>query len=211
MNQTDKLCDMILKCDVSIETWEQQKSIYLASNCFSSLEVGFATFFLNRCNVSGVIKGGPIGGKSQKGNYPINARFNKYDLINKIQAIGEKRNQISFYNLDASSFMQIIVQQYPIESTILNIDPPYVKKGAMLYENSFNKDDHVELASIIKTLKHKWFITYDECDLIYDIYNDCKKDVITLNYSAGQTKSGTELMIFSEHLINDLSSDIRTA
>lgn len=202
LNHTDELCDLIFNCDINIETWQVQKNIYLAYSCFSPLEVAFATFYLNRCNVSGVIKGGPIGGKEQKGKYLINARFNKFDLINKIKTIGEKRQQISFYNMDAACFMQTILHQYPTETTILNIDPPYVKKGSMLYENSFTKDDHIDLASIIKKADHKWFITYDECKLIYEIYNDYRKNVITLKYSAGQTKSGRELIIYSDNLLN---------
>ena len=50
-----------------------------------SLELGFATFFLNRTNFSGVLDAGPIGGYEQTGRYLINARYNKLDLTKKNQ------------------------------------------------------------------------------------------------------------------------------
>ncbi len=48
------------------------------------LDVGFSTFFLNRTNVSGVIKGGIIGGQEQQGEYKIDARYNGQNLIRKL-------------------------------------------------------------------------------------------------------------------------------
>lgn len=200
LNLTDQLCDMIYKCNVNIDTWVEQKNIYSTASCHSTLEVGFATFFLNRCNISGVIQGGPIGGKEQKGKYLIDARFNREDLIKKIKRIGGMNERIVFYNLDALNFIQNVVPRYPIENTFLNIDPPYVKKGPMLYENSFTNYDHAELSNLIKLVKHKWIVTYDECDLIYNLYANYRIKPITLSYSAGQTKSGNELLILSDYI-----------
>ena len=193
---TDEMCNMIDQCEINMETWNEQKNIYCTASCHTLLEVGFATFFLNRCNVSGVIQGGPIGGKKQTGKYLIDARFNRKDLINKINIIGENRTRISFYNLDAANFLQKEINKFPIEKSILNIDPPYVKKGAMLYENSFTENDHSELANVIQLLRHKWIVTYDKCELIHNLYESYRKTDIILNYSAGQTKSGEELIIF---------------
>ena len=200
LNQTDELCYMIDNCTVNIETWNDQKNIYNNPICYSKLEVGFATFYLNRCNVSGVIQGGPIGGKEQKGKYLIDARFNKVDLIKRIRRIMAYRDRIQFYNMDASCFIQSEVPKYPQCRTFLNIDPPYVKKGPLLYHNSFTTYDHATLANVIQTIQHKWIVTYDECDLVYELYENYNKIQITLNYSAGQTKSGNELLIFSDSI-----------
>ena len=195
---TDYLCSLISDCCVTIDTWKIQKSIYLSPLAYSQTEVGFATFFLNRCNVSGVIQGGPIGGFKQLGAYHIDARFNKEDLINRIQKIGMCSDRITFYNMDAGLFLQNQLPTQNIDNVLLNIDPPYVKKGKLLYENSFNENDHTELSYIVKALPYKWIVTYDECPFIGNLYNSCRQQTITLNYSAGNTRNGKELLIFSD-------------
>lgn len=201
LHYTEELCNMIEDCDVNIDTWNVQKNIYCSKHLHSCVEVGFATFFLNRCNVSGVIKGGPIGGKDQKGKYGIDARFNKNELISKIIKIGEYGDRIEFFNLDATDFLLNVACQYSDEEVFLNIDPPYVKKGSQLYENSFKKEDHAQLANIIKMLEYKWIVTYDKCDFIEDLFFEYTKRTVKLNYSAGQTKSGDEFIIYGKSVV----------
>lgn len=200
LNDADKLCDMVENCQIDIGTWDAQKEIYLNPENHTTLDVGFATFFLNRCNVSGVIRGGPIGGRDQCGVYPLDARFNKIELIRKIQNVNKNRERISVFNQDARSFMLETLPSLNLEDLILNIDPPYVKKGPMLYENSFSAPDHKALAEVIQSIPYKWITTYDECELIYSLFSDYRKEVITLNYSAGSTKHGKELMIYSDNI-----------
>ena len=52
-------------------------------------------------------------------------------------------------------------------------------------------------------LKSKWIITYDEAEIIYDLYEDYRKSIIEMPYSAGQTKKGNELIIYSDNLVVD--------
>lgn len=202
LNHTDELCQMINDCNITIENWNIQKAIYNSPKTFSKLQVGFATFFLNRCNVSGVIKGGVIGGIDQHGKYKIDARFNKDELINKIQKIGQYRDRIEFHNMDADIFLRNRLSMYNCTELFLNIDPPYVKKGAMLYENSFNLNDHTQLFNTIQSLdyNYKWVVTYDECDFISSLYHNFRQEIITLNYSAGKTKSGNEYIIYGNSI-----------
>lgn len=194
---TERLCSFISDCNVTVDTWRIQKSIYLSPESYTPTEVGFATFFLNRCNVSGVIQGGPIGGFDQLGTYQIDARFNKANLINRICKIGLMADKITFFNLDAIFFLQHELPIDHVDHIFLNIDPPYVKKGKLLYENSFSESNHAELSQIVKQLPYKWIVTYDECQLIRDLYNTCSQKVITLSYSAGDTRQGNELLIWS--------------
>lgn len=201
LEKTDELCDMIENCDVNTDSWNIQKNVYNAKHLHTLVEVGFATFFLNRCNVSGVIKGGPIGGRDQTGKYKIDARFNKNELISKIKKIGEYSDRIEFFNLDANDFLMNVTCQYPAEEIFLNIDPPYVKKGALLYENSFKEEDHAQLANIIQMLKYNWIVTYDKCDFIEHLFLEFRKEIVKLNYSAGQTKSGDEFIIYGPYII----------
>lgn len=94
--ETNKFISKIEETDITIKEWMHQKEIYLNNRNKYSFELGFATFFLNRTNRSGIITAGPIGGIKQNGNYLIDARFNKEDLINKIQNIGQQKKELNF-------------------------------------------------------------------------------------------------------------------
>ena len=59
---------------VTVEEWYRQKAV-LADSKASLFARGFATFFLNRVNVSGNLDGGPIGGFKQDGKWRMGARF----------------------------------------------------------------------------------------------------------------------------------------
>lgn len=200
LNSSEKFCQIIDECTIDLGTWDSQRRIYLHPFDYTALEVAFSTFFLNRCNVSGIISGGPIGGRNQKGAYGLDARFNKSSLIKKIQRINNVREKITFFNLDAKDFIQKIPPNYNPNEIILNIDPPYVKKGPLLYENSYSEDDHAALAHIIDSLEYKWLVTYDECDTVYRLYSQFRKEIISINYSIGHERCGRELIIYSDSI-----------
>ena len=200
LNNADILCDKILNCDISMDEWRKQRQIYEDVKTNTPADIAFSTFFLNRCNISGIICGGPIGGADQKGRYGLGARFNKADLINRIRNVSANRDRILFYNNDARKFILNITSKYDIEHILLNIDPPYVKKGPVLYKNSLQENDHIELAKIITELRYKWIVTYDNCPIIDKLYSSFRREIITLNYSAGHAKKGEELIIYSDNL-----------
>ena len=75
------------------------------------LNLGFSTFFLNRTNRSGILKAGVIGGYDQTGNYKIDARFNKDDLIKRIQRIADYADRIHLSNEDAAKFCIELVKE----------------------------------------------------------------------------------------------------
>lgn len=87
LEHTEDLCSFINTVPLTYDEWEKQRYIYMNNDKFDELELGKATFYLNRTNVSGVIKGGLIGGNNQTGNYKMDARFNRKNLIKKIQRI----------------------------------------------------------------------------------------------------------------------------
>ena len=84
--------------------------------------IGFAAFFLNRCNRSGIMTGGPIVGYKQDSNWKINARFNKEDLVNRILKAASFRDKIKLYNLNAHDFLtnSTFKSKYESEKTSIN-------------------------------------------------------------------------------------------
>lgn len=188
--------------DININEWKIQKDIYMHQDIHNKLELGFATFFLNRCNRSGILKAGPIGGQKQNGNYRIDCRFNKDRLIPLLRKIYDNRNRINVTNLNAEEFIEYIDMNY--DNLFIYLDPPYVDKGYQLYKNSFTKEDHVSLSKKIKKLKNKWFVTYDNTDLIKELYSDCKTEIFNIQYSAGSKRVENEIAVYSDSIDNIL-------
>ena len=199
LNRTDELCRIIQDTDITTTEWHRQKDIYLSQDIENCLELGFATLFLNRTNVSGVIKGGIVGGLNQMGNYSIDARFNKNTLIKKIHNIAKVKKNIELYNLDVNDLLDFLTEGY--DGAFIYFDPPYVNKGAKLYENSFNETDHITLANNIFNCRNKWIVTYDICDLISGLYKDYRCSLLEIKYSIQKSKDAKEFIFFSNNLL----------
>lgn len=196
LNNTDEFCKCIHDAKLTMEEWYYHKERF--SKATDSLELGFSTFYLNRTNVSGVIKGGVIGGKEQKGNYKIDARFNKEGLIKRIRKIEEKKDYISLSNKNAIDLIDEF--DFETDKTFINFDPPYVNKGALLYKNSFIESDHINLSSKILTCPFHWIVTYDICELVKKLYSIKRYSTLNINYSIGDVRDAKEYIFFSDEL-----------
>ena len=200
LNKTDELCSLIAKTKIDIKTRETCREIQSIKTRAKILDLGFSTFFLNRTNHSGIIRGGVIGGKNQTGKWKIDARFNKDDLIERIQRIGSYRNRIKLFNLDTIVLLNKLSSDFT-EKTLCYLDPPYYEKGQALYVNYYVKEDHLEVAKKVKSLKKiKWIVSYDNNKEIKKMYCGCKRIEYGLNYSVARASQGSEVMFFSKGL-----------
>lgn len=195
VHDTDLLCKLIWDTPVTIEKWHEQKYILSNMQNFSILEVALATFFLNRTNRSGILKAGVIGGQGQSGAWKLDVRFNKEDLIKRIELIGRFKDRISVYNLDAIDFISTIDKKIN-SKTLIYLDPPYYVKGAGLYRNFYTHQDHVEIAQSLSNIGHPWIVSYDDVPQIKEIYKQYRQDEYFLSYTAQEKKKGSEVMIY---------------
>lgn len=203
LNDTDRFIEKIRTTDINVKTWRIQKEILFSkSEEHASFDKGFAVFYLNRTNRSGILKAGPIGGYKQDGNWKIDARFNKENLITKIKQISYYKNRIKLYNLDALDFLSEIKPQIINKKALVYLDPPYYHKGQELYLNSYTHEDHKKVAFYMNTeyKDMKWLISYDDCEEIQKIYSNFKFSKQILNYSAAEHKKGKELFFYSKEL-----------
>ena len=200
LNYTDQFIQEIENVKIDIPTWEVQKDIYKNQDKYNKLEIGFATFYLNRCNFSGVIKGGPIGGINQSGNWKIDARFNKKELIKRIKKIAEFIKNIKLYNKDTIELFE--ENKKIFEKCLLYLDPPYFNKGNQLYTNHYKYQDHAKIAKCVNRLKGKWIVSYDNTPEIIDLYkfvesNNIREFNIAYSAAEGKNKKGKEIMFFA--------------
>jgi DNA adenine methylase len=200
LNRTNELVDKILETPVSIEEWLEQRKIYLAQSKRHTLSLGFSAFFLNRTNRSGVIKGaGAIGGLKQTGDYKIDCRFNRIELVKKILRIAKYRDRIHLTNDDALDFLAKSRTTLP-RRTLMFIDPPYFNKGANLYTSFYKPNDHAMLAKQIVDYDLPWMVTYDDAPEVLKLYGKRRRFLFDIKYSLQEKRIGSEVLIAAKGL-----------
>jgi DNA adenine methylase len=198
LNQSEELCSLIETIKVDMDEWHRQRKIHRASG-HSLLTRGFSTLFLNRTNRSGILKAGVIGGLKQEGNYKLDCRFNRGDLIRKIKRIAANRARICLSRLDAVEFIHTILPKTG-QNTFVNLDPPYFSKGQELYANAYQEADHAALAGAVHSIGRRWMVTYDDTPEIRKLYASYPLYSSRLNYSAQVKRVGCELLILDPRL-----------
>jgi DNA adenine methylase len=195
VHENSRFIHRVQRAPLTIEEWRRQRTIYQAGDASDPMRLGFAFFYLNRTNRSGVLNAGVIGGQRQEGTYRIDARFNRATLVDRIKAIGGLADRITVSDLDGRS----VIQAYGDDpATFMYIDPPYVHAGSQLYLNAFEGRDHQALATAVTAIESAhWLVTYDTAPLIERTYRghfQCKLDI---TYSARYPGRTEELLIGS--------------
>jgi DNA adenine methylase len=130
-----------------------------------TVDLAYRGIFFNRTAFSGIASSGPIGGKEQKSKYPIDCRYNLYKLKKKIYKCRELlvgRTTVTDYDIN----------EYPLLTETempTYIDPPYVKKGTVLYPEKMSLPEHQRLASIL-CHRNNWVLSYDDDLFIRQLY-----------------------------------------
>ena len=201
LTETDRFVEEIRTVPLTVDEWQKQHEILVTKNDKYSFELGFAAFYLNRTNRSGIIKGGVIGGQEQAKDWKMDVRFKREELVTRIQRIAVRKKDIKLYNKDVNSFIKNYVPLYE-ENALIYFDPPYFRKGQQLYMNFFNYKDHVRIEQEIREhVNCDWIITYDYEPQIEEIYHNYNLRLYDLNYSVSTKRKANELMIFKNGII----------
>ena len=127
LTETDRFVEEIRTVPLTVDEWQKQHKILVTQNDKYSFELGFAAFYLNRTNRSGIIKGGVIGGQEQAKDWKMDVRFKREELVTRIQRIAARKKDIKLYNKDVNSFIKNYVPLYE-ENALIYFDPPYFRK-----------------------------------------------------------------------------------
>lgn len=202
LGEPSRFIDLINNIPLTMVEWDRQKAILKNPVQHSAFEVGFAAFFLNRTNRSGVLNGGVIGGRDQVGEWLIDARFNRTELAYRIERISRHKDEIDLYNRDSLEFLQIVKSIYKKNQTFIYADPPYFVKGRQLYLDYYKKDDHAKLASFMiqKMKSWYWMVSYDDVKEVRDLYDGQALSDYFIPYSVRTSQMGSEVMFYSERM-----------
>lgn len=189
-----KFIQKIKRCNLNLEEWHCQKRIFLNPQS-SELDLGFAAFYLNRTNFSGVLSAGPLGGLSQNGPYKLDARFTKETLINKIKLISGYEKHIIVTCKDA---IDLIKEIQPQKDYLIYFDPPYYVQGRKLYTSFYQPQDHEKLATLVQKLKAPCIVTYDNVPAIKQLYAHMNTKEFSIQYSANRHVNAKEVMFYQK-------------
>lgn len=199
LNENEWLCKRLQGVKVNISTWRRQRGVYRRRETADLAELGFAALYLNRTNRSGIISGGVIGGLGQKSKWGVDARFNKEELLSRIQKIGRYASRIKLYQQDALDFTNNVVPTLGKKSFVF-YDPPYIERGKDLYLNEYDVAGHRKLATRIQRLSQPWVVTYDHAAIAHGLYDQRRRIAYDIHYVAQDRHLGREVLFLADRL-----------
>lgn len=195
---TEQLCRFVRDTPTTMAQWHRQQQV-LRDPDASRLEIGQAAFFLNRTNRSGILTGGVIGGQDQAGECRLDDRFNRKDLVRRIEKVARHEHFFRLYNLDAVTFLNTVVHELD-ERALVYLDPPYYAKGEGLYARAYARHEHAAVAAAVRQLEVPWVVSYDNVPAIRSLYQGYEAQEFNLHYTAKERYQGGEIMFFSPGL-----------
>lgn len=201
LDHTEKLVGLVRDTRLTMRSWDRQKKVIQNESDHDDLTLGFAMFFLNRTNRSGILNAGVIGGRDQTGPWKIDARYNAVELAHRIESIARLKRRVSLTRDDAYAFLKQAVKTLPARSLIY-LDPPYYVQGKQLYYDFYGHDDHAKIANFVTSSikKQRWIVSYDNTPETRKLYRGWRRMTYTIGYSARDFRDGREVMFFGESL-----------
>jgi DNA adenine methylase len=191
------LVRMIWSVRPTVDEWRRQHAVYLSKDT-DDVMLGFATFFLNRTNRSGILDARPIGGFDQSGKWGISARFNPEALASRIEMLARYSSRVTVCEQDGIDLISEFVND---EDTFVYADPPYLVRGDDLYLDTLRWRDHQRLAQILRT-KEGWLLTYDaDPRITEDLYAGLRCVEFQMSHTASTRRVGTEYAVLAPSLV----------
>ena len=201
--RTEEFIDKIWMCDVSIDAWHENWHVLNSPSPTCDLELGFAAFFLNRTNHSGILRARPIGGLEQRGKWKLDCRYNREDLARRIEALAVYRDRVDLFEGNACDLLDAL-DDHSKEASFIYADPPYLTKSTDLYLDDMDFRQHRILAKRLRRDYIYWMVSYDNDARVYgELFPDERFVQFSIRHSASRAHIGEEVAVFS----NDCAID----
>ncbi|WDL69799.1 DNA adenine methylase [Helicobacter winghamensis] len=119
-----------------------------------------------------------FGGKRNHYAMTKKARSPK-NIYKSFQVYAQRLKPVSIENLDFRDF----IVRYDSDVTLFYLDPPYV--GTENYyknKKTFDLKDHKDLCKLLKSIKGKFLLSYNDCELVRKLYKDFTIETLETHY-----------------------------
>ena len=130
-------------------------------------------------------------------------------MTQRIQEIANFRDSITISNSNAIEFITQLSITYEPEELFIYFDPPYYRKGELLYLNHFDHRQHVVLRNHIQDTSFAWILSYDDEAEIREMYDSIPIYKKALQYSIAKPSIGHELIISRLQMPDELQRIMR--
>jgi len=192
---TEWLIKQVKTIEVTLENWQHYKT----TKPSTVREQALTAFYLNRTSFSGIIerRAGPLGGRAQTSKYPIDCRFPRERLVQRIERAAAHKDKVA--GVWGCSWDDALKRlraaqgcgELPSSGVFCYFDPPFFEKADALYRHYFTYEDHVALRDALLTLQANWMLSYDSVEQVESLYghavsngtNGAQKHNVKLPYS----------------------------
>lgn len=208
--RTDEFITAFQDLEISINTWNRLRPLLALQepNERALLECGVAALFFNRCNFSGILGAGPIGGQAQIAEHRIDCRTKKDEIIPRVLALAMLADKVTVLFGDA---VELVREHARKRDVFFYLDPPYFNKGDLLYRHFYRLKQHKELASALRDAEFNWLLSYDEHHVIEFLYEEFNIARLDCRYSARSPKQRRELLISNFPLASEHGACVQIA
>jgi len=219
---TDWLIEQIQTVEVSLDQWYAFKN----GNPTSVRQQALTCLFLNRTSFSGILekRAGPLGGRSQESDYPIDCRFTettRKTIIKRINQISQFSHRIhcvwscSWDEAIRKVRLEQVNGALPEKHLFFYLDPPFFEEADALYRFYFTNEDHKALRDHLLKLEDKWLLSYDSAEQVEILYgealrkgtNGTKHHSVELTYTiarVSERKKAKEVILSNFEKLPDL-------
>lgn len=186
MHETRKLVEYVRDFEPTKESfYEMKASDGTSTGCIA--RDAFCKIALHRMSVSGfgAMAGGPIGGKSQNGAYTVGCRWTPASIEQAIYNAKETLRRFLEVRITNLHFRDVLADATP--ASLVYLDPPYYVKGGQLYAHNMSRDEHVELAGLLRDTKSDWRLSYDDCPEVRELYSWAEFCELEIRYTNAVT------------------------
>lgn len=114
---------------------------------------------------------------------------NRKNLISTIQYLSEVTERLKNVVIENKNFADLI-KVYDRPKALFYCDPPYYKTEKY-YNTGFGVEEHKELCEILKNLKGKFILSYNDCEFIRELYKDFCIIPVERNHNLAAKEGGS--------------------
>ena len=133
---------------------------------------------------------------NQMTHFSKDQQFSMWDEYGKIIKISERLQNVLIDSVDYRKFINVRLEEPHGKKKMFYLDPPYVvAEGKSYYEYLFSDYEHSDLAHLCDKINkkgHYFMLSYEDAQIVRDLYRNYELTSLEWAYSLGAKKDGTQ-------------------